>query len=291
MRWIKSIGFEGQPDQVSDSNCKSSQKQRLKPWYVPVQSHQNRLGITQTEKLKNSNNNRPVSVLSLIVMSETSTDNVRNQGQKSENCKSKKCHYSTPKWWTIVHDKSKFFQHHDVDKGLIVGRVQVWDSVRLFLSVPFLHVNLPDFVLLILQPMLNLPKLSFLLALYKLLFRFGRQVISETHSQSIANENWNSNCKNVGRLSSCSDTSQNDGQCIDDTIQTTVHWRFQVFTSFNVFFFVRSKCFVDSVCAEEGLFLGACVHWFYDDFCSRFIKLQNQSWPYKLNLNIYFLNW
>ena len=268
IRLIESIGIEGQANQVSDSNSKSSQKQWLQPWYVPVQSNQYGFGVAQTEEFENSNNDGPVSVLSFIA----STDNEGDQGQKSKNCKSEKCHYPTPKWWTIVHDKTKFLQHHNVDKSLIVGRIQIWDSVRLFLSVPFLHVNLSDFVLLILQSVLNLPKLPFLLALYKLLFGFGRQVISEAHSQSIANQNWNSNCKNVARISSCSETSQNDGQCIDDTIQTSIHGRFQVLTSFNVFFFVRCKCFVDSVGAEERLFLGACLHWFYDDFCSRFIK-------------------
>lgn len=188
-------------------------------------------------------------------MSETSPDNVRNQRQQSKNSKGEKSYNSSPKWRAIVDHQSKFLEHHNVDKGLAVRCVQVWDSVSLLLSVTLCDVDLSDFVFLILKSVLNFPKLSFLFTLDELLFSFGRQVISKAHSQSIANEDWNSDGKNVSGFSSRSDTSQDDSHCIDNTVESTVHRRLEVFTCLNVLFFVRIGI-VDSVCAEERLFLG-----------------------------------
>jgi hypothetical protein len=209
-----------------------------------------------------------------IIMTESSTDNVRNERQKTKDGKCKESDNSSPERWTVIDYQTQLFQHHNVDKGLAIGSVQVRNPVSLFLSVPLLHVYLSDFVFLILELVLDFPELSFLFAFDELLFSLGRQVVSETHSQSIADEDWDSDGEYVRGRGSCSDTTQNDGKGINNAIQASVDGRFKVLANLDMFLFVWGMLWVrlaDSVCAEERLFVSVW-HVLFGYFCWVLIK-------------------
>ena len=70
--------------------------------------------------------------------------------------------------------------------------------------------------------MFNFPELSLFLSANELFLSLCRKIVSKAHSQSISNDHWEANRQNISGGSSWSDPSSDNGQGVDDPIESTI---------------------------------------------------------------------
>lgn len=175
---LSNFSEESHPNNVRDRSDNSSHDEGLQSWFDRAQAYHYGLSHPQTEQLQNSNDDDG-NQLRGIWLGDAPGDEVGNSRKSSQHHEGNQSGNSALEGLDVIdYDQSQLLEHHDVDKGLFVGGNEIGDSGAVVDGETFLGVDVDDFLLLVVEQMLNLIPLSLLLSFNVLDFSLGREVVS-----------------------------------------------------------------------------------------------------------------
>lgn len=177
-------------------------------------------------------------------------DDVRESWDATKQHERNECHNSIFSGHIFIfNDQAQLFKHHNVDKSLLIGRVEVSNLVRVLQIETLGKVDVNDLFFLIVQEIINFIKLPLLLRFD--IFDLGKswKVVTEAHTDSITNYSTDAEGEDaIGWLVGW-DTTEDDEEGIDAAIEATVDEGLQVLSCVDMAFRVVAFSFV----GKQGL--------------------------------------
>lgn len=115
-----------------------------------------------------------------------------------------------------------------------IGGIELRDSVCLLDSIVLLQVDVDNLFNFLVEEMLDLVELFLLLLLYVLDLRACGKEVAQSHSETISDDRSDAEAEDVaGRGAGC-DSTEDDDESVDASIQSPVDERLQILPSIDV---------------------------------------------------------